>query len=144
MEYNILLGCIRNIFLARNKADEQIAKKFRISPIDVKILSFLYLCPEKATATAIEREWKFKKNTISVHVDNLVRLGFLQRREEKNDRRKVVLILTDRAKEITEMWETENKLLTKKLEEGLTEEEFNMTYRCLNIINENALRVING
>ena len=144
MDTNLFLGCIRNIFLARNKADEKVAKQFQLAPIDIKILAFLYHSPQDGTATAIEREWKFKKNTISVHVDNLVRLGMLERREETNDRRKVVLILTDKAKEVIRILEKENELLIKNLEEGLSEEELNMMYRCFNTINDNALQLINS
>ena len=144
METNLFLGCIRNIFLARNKADEKIAKKFQLAPIDVKILAFLYHRPQDGTAAAIEREWKFKKNTISVHVDNLVRLGMLERREEVNDRRKVILTLTDKSNEVIRMLEKENELLVNNLEEGLSEEELIMMYRCFNTISVNASQIING
>ena len=139
---NEFIECIRNVSMARRKMDEKISKEFALSPIDVGILSFLSFGPEEATATAIEHERKFKKNTISAHVENLVQLGLLERKEEKNDRRKVVLVLTDKANGIVEEWKHENNLLTKKLKEGISKEDFEVMNRCFEIINENALKAI--
>lgn len=140
---NLFLECIRNVFLARRKQDERIAKGHNLMCIDVEILTYLYFCPD-ATATDIEHERQFKKNTISVHVESLVQLGLLERKEVKSDRRKVILTLTDKAVAIMEDWKRENDLLTKRLERGLTEEEFSVMHRCFGIVNGNALGLIGG
>lgn len=142
MREKIFLECIRNVFLAGYKQNEKIAREYFLTPIDVEILTYLYFCPEEATATDIEHERKFKKNTISVHVENLVQLGLLERGEEKSDRRKVVLTLTDKAKEIAKAWKRENDLMTERLKAGLTQEEFAVLYRCFGIVNGNALRLM--
>lgn len=142
MESNIFFECIHNVFLARRKVGEKIAKEYDLSLIDMEILSCISFNSEEATATAIQHARKFKKNTISVHVENLVRQGLLERREKEADRRKVMLSLTNKAVCITDAWMKENELLTQKLKEGVTEEEFKILSRCFGIVNENAMRVL--
>ena len=79
MHKDRLLDYIHNIFLVKQRVDEEVAQSNGLSPLDVHILTFLEVNADDPTATDIEHRHKIKKNTISVHVDNLVRSGYLVR-----------------------------------------------------------------
>lgn len=144
LDRNEFLEFIRNTFLAGQRVSEKIAKEFFLTPIDIEVLTFIYLCPDVATAAEIERQRNIKKNTISIHVENLVQIGLVERREVKGDRRKIILALTDKAVNIALKCLREHELLGEKLCEGLTEEEIENMRKYIGIINENAIKIING
>ncbi len=137
-----LLEFICNTGLLRRRVVEKVAKEFYLAPIDVEILSFLYIYPHAVTATDIEKQRDIKKNTISVHVENLVQMGFLERSVKRGDRRKVLLTLSDKAKSIAARYEKERDKLARKLVEGLSYEEINMQIHCLEIMGANAERML--
>lgn len=133
---------ICNTGTLRYKIIEKVAKEFYLAPIEVEILAVLYIYPHVMTATDIEKQKAIKKNTISVHVENLVEMGFLERVEHKGDRRKVKLALSDKAKSIAAKIKTEYDLLARKLGEGLSEEEIAVQDHCLEIIALNAKKLL--
>lgn len=141
---NELLEFIRNIFCARQRVNEKIAKEFFLTPIDTDMLTFIYLYPDIATAAEIERLRNIKKNTLSIHVENLVQIGLVERREVKGDRRKVILVLTDKAVNIALRCAHEYENLGKKLCEGLTEEEIETMHKYVEVINRNAMNILNN
>lgn len=61
------------------------------------ILLFLVNNPEYKTASDIVEYHGIKANLVSVNVDKLVRDGYLQKKNVKSDRRKTMLICTDKA-----------------------------------------------
>lgn len=63
------------------------------------ILLFLVNNPEYKTASDIVGYRGIKANLISVNVDKLVRDGYLKKKNVKSDRRKTMLICTDKAQE---------------------------------------------
>lgn len=140
---NDILDFAYNTFCLKNKINEEVAKEYFLTPIDVDMLSFIYIFPEAATATDIERERNIKKNTISIHVENLVQLGLLERQERHGDRRKVRLTLTDKAKTIAETCIKKYKALGMKLHEGLTENEIENMMHYFQVISQNAIKLLN-
>ncbi len=137
-----LLELVCNTGLLRRKAIEKVAKEFFLAPIDVEILSFLYNYPHAVTATDIEKQRAIKKNTISIHVENLVQMGFLERGDKRDDRRKVVLTLSDKAKSIAARCQKEYDGLARRLVEGLTEDEKEVQRHCLEVVSANAQKMI--
>lgn len=63
------------------------------------ILLFLVNNPEYKTASDIVEYRGIKANLISVNVDKLVRDRYLKKKNVKSDRRKTMLICTDKAQE---------------------------------------------
>ncbi len=140
---NSLIGFARNAFLLKHKIDEKVGKEFGIHPIEVNIITFVYKFGDNATATHIEKEHNFKKNTISVHIDNLVKQGYLKREERENDRRAINLSLTEKSTIIARRCIKENNALKSKLFEGLSEDELEEIFRFFAIINNNAQKLLN-
>ncbi len=138
-----LLEFIRNTFWVKQRVSEKIAKEFFLTPIDTDVLTFIYLYPDVATAAEIERQRNIKKNTLSIHVENLVQIGLVERREVKGDRRKVILALTDKAVNIALRCVHEYENLGEKFCEGLTEEEIENMHKYIEVINSNAMKILN-
>lgn len=137
-----LLELTRNTFWLRQKINEHVGKEFHLSGVEVDILAFVFVWGDTATATNIERERKLKKNTISIHVDNLVRLGFLERKGKDDDRRAVNLLLTEKAKPIAQKCVEESELLRQKLFDGISQSELQIMHHLLEIINKNAKELL--
>lgn len=135
----------KNAFLLGRKVDERVAKDVQLSPIEVNILTYLYrFSDDDATASGIEREHKFKKNTISVHVETLVQAGYVERKERSGDRRRVELALTDTGETIAKACLAEHEKLRSALLVGLTKDDLSALQRCLTVMNENALSLLKG
>ena len=134
-----------HVFQLRAKMSEAVGKEYSLSAVEVEILAFLdKFSEEDTTATEIERHRNIKKNTISVHVENLVQRGLVTRRELCGDRRKIGLALTDDAREIVDNYRRECDLLGKKLCEGLSEGESKTVKHCFCIVNDNAMAILKG
>ncbi len=139
---NELLEFARTTFCLKHKIHEKIAKEYSIAPIEVDMLTFIYVYGDSATATNIEKERKIKKNTISIHVENLVQKNLLIRHDGQGDRRKVELSLTEKGKIIAENCLSEYKELGNQLKIGLTKEQIDTLNNCFEVINKNALKLL--
>ena len=105
------------------------------------ILMFLSLNPELCTARDINRHQGFKENVLSVNVNKLVSEGYLERRTVEGDRRKVRLILTDKAKPIVARGKQAREEFDLLIREGITREELATFAKCLRIAGENARKI---
>ena len=132
----------RVAFCLKHKIHEKIGKEFSIPPIEVEMLAFVYIYGDSATATNIEKERNLKKNTISIHVENLVQKKFLTRHDGQGDRRKVELSLTEKGKIIAQSCLKEYKELGSQLKKGLSDEQLDTLNKCFEIINNNALKLL--
>lgn len=140
---NELLEYARVAFCLKHKIHEQIGKIYSIPPIEVDMLTFVYIYGESATATNIEKERNLKKNTISIHVENLVQKNYLIRHDRQGDRRKIELSLTESGKIIAETCLKEYKELGNKLKVGLSKQQIDTLNHCFEVINKNALKLLN-
>ena len=86
------------------------------------ILMFLGNNPEYRTASDIVNIRHIKANLVSVHVDRLVREGYLTRHPVKDDRRKTELHCTDRALPVIARGKRLQKEFTARLFAGTDEE----------------------
>ena len=142
MQRDELLDYIHNIFLVKQHVDQLVGQANGVSPLDVHILTFLKMHADDPTAAGIEHKHRIKKNTISVHVENLVRQGYLLRQYKADDRRKVILSLSDKGEEIVRQGFIKCGEMGRKLREGLTEDDVATMYRCFGIVNSNALKIL--
>ena len=65
----------------------------QISTLQLKILLHTYLIFEPMFMHEIAKDLKVTTSAISIAVDKLEELGFLKRKKEKDDRRKVLVII---------------------------------------------------
>ena len=102
------------------------------------ILIFLTGNPELCTARDINRHQGFKENILAVNVNKLVSEGYLERQSVEGDRRKVRLVLTDKALPIAERGKRAQEEFDRLIREGITREELAVFAKCLEKAGENA------
>ena len=102
------------------------------------ILMFLSNNPEHCAAKEISRFRGFKENIISVNVNKLVSEGYLLRENDQLDRRKVRLSCTEKAAAIVRRGREIQDRFFRQIQQGLTQEELNTHFHCLETIAANA------
>lgn len=105
------------------------------------ILMFLSVNPGLCTARDINRQQGFKKNVLSVNVNRLVGQGYLERLAVEGDRRKVQLVLTEKAQPIVARGKRAQEEFDLLIREGIAPEELATFAKCLSIAGENARRI---
>ncbi len=112
--------------------------EFEISKTSFDILMFLSNNPDRYTAKEISTTKNIKANVVSLHVDKLVKDGFLLRQSVEGDRRKIRLICTEKAQPIIDQGRRMQKDFFGCLMDGLTEEELEGFKHCFQVISKNA------
>lgn len=106
------------------------------------ILLFLANNPDACTAKDISRNRGFKENILSVNINKLVNEGYLERSAVEGDRRKVRLVCTPKAQPVIERGRRLQEEFSRKIREGVSEEEFEVCQRCLDIVGRNARKIL--
>lgn len=131
----------RNMTEIYDEYCEPICKEYNIPHISLEILSFLSEYPEHFTAKDICSIKMIKPSLVSLHVEKLVKSGYLVRESVNGDRRKVKLVCTEKAKAVTAACKELREKCCSLLTEGLTEEEKGIFDNCLLKISQNAEKV---
>lgn len=108
-----------------------------IPPMALDILLFVANNPENATANDICRCRGLKPGIVSVHVDWLVNCGLLTREEVPGDRRKTLLVCTDKAAGTVAKGREYQHLFAARLLSGLSEDDIAAFRRTLSHIDAN-------
>lgn len=87
---------------AYSKMCKPLCREIKMPQTAFDILMFLANNPRYKTAGDIVEVRKLKANLVSVNVDKLVTQGYLTRQSAEDDRRKIYLECTDKAKPIIE------------------------------------------
>lgn len=135
-------GYAKKFGLAYTQALMPLSKELGIPHTAIGILLFFANNPALATARDICECRGLKRANVSVHVERLVREGLLERKADSNDRRKDILVCTEKAQPIIDIGRRAQEQFTKSVTCGLTEEEFAMMERCLKVMNQNIDRLI--
>ncbi len=106
------------------------------------ILMFLANNPDACTAKDISRGRGFKENILSVNINKLVNEGYLERFSVEGDRRKVRLECTQKARPIIERGRRLQEEFSRRIREGVSAEDFEVCQRCLDIVGQNARRIL--
>ncbi len=107
---------------------KEICVKYQLTPIEAKIISFLYNNPGKDTATDIVELRMLQKGNVSAAVETLVCKSLLVRQKDPEDRRKVHLALTPDTAPILQSLELLQDEFREKIFAGFTEEEKHAFY----------------
>ena len=91
---------VRKFSQAYSAICKPLCQKLKIPQTAFDILMFLANNPEYKTASDIVEIRKIKANLVSVNVDKLVRDGYLRKETVESDRRKTMLICTDKAQDV--------------------------------------------
>ncbi len=139
---NIGLELIRKFGQAYRIACKPVCKEFGLPQTAFDILMFLGNNPEYKTASDIVEIRNIKANLVSMHVDRLVKDGFLVREEAKDDRRKTLLMCTGKAGPVVEKGKKVQEKFMETLFENTDEEGKENFIKTLNIISHNMDLVI--
>ena len=102
---------------------ESICKEYDLPHISLEILSFLSEFPEHFTAKDICSIKLIKPSLVSLHVEKLVKSGYLVRESVNGDRRKVRLVCTEKAKAVAAACTEVRIKCCEMMTDGFTEEE---------------------
>ena len=123
-------------------ACKPICRELGMPQMAFDILMFLHNNPEHCTAKEISRYRGFKENIISVNVNKLVTEGYLLRQNDREDRRKVRLICTEKAQAITSRGREIQERFLRQVQQGLSAEELRIHVHCMKTIAANAKRML--
>ena len=108
------------------------------------ILMFLANNPTRQTARDIVEIRKIKANLVSVNVEKLVQEGYLRRETVKGDRRKTLLLCTDRAQPIIRRGRLLQESFFEQLLEGIDEERKKLFFEMIDLIGGNIDKILEG
>ena len=137
-----ILPAIHAFSEAYSDACKPICKELGMPQMAFDILMFLSNNPDHCTAKDISRLRGFKENIISVNVNKLVTEGYLLRQSDREDRRKVRLICTEKAASIVRRGRELQERFFRQMQEGLSPEERKIHAHCLETMATNAKRLL--
>ena len=129
---------------AYSAAMQPLSREFAIPQTAAEILLFLANNPENRTAKDICTMRRLKPGIVSLHVDTLVTLGFLERKSVPGDRRKLHLEPTEKASSIIARGRQMQERFAQTLAQGLSPEELSCFARCMETISQNLERAATG
>lgn len=102
MKASLYLEYARKTMQAYEMLSKPLCKEIGMPQTAFDILMFLANHPSLNTAKDIVEIRGLKANHVSINVEKLVKDGYLERSEDKQDRRRVILSCTDKADPIIE------------------------------------------
>lgn len=108
------------------------------------ILMFLANNPAHQTARDIVEIRKIKANLVSVNVEKLVQEGYLKRETVKGDRRKILLLCTDRAQPIIRRGRLLQEAFFGLLLDGMEDETKKLFFEMIDLIGKNVDKILEG
>lgn len=116
---------------------QPICRKYDLPPLAVDILLFIANNPVNASAKDICKFRGLKAGIVSVHIDRLVKDGYLKRLDDPDDRRKVLLELTDLAQPIVMNGKDVQTELSEKLLVGISNDDVVALHRVFEMLRKN-------
>ena len=124
-----------------NKINDKFYKRFKLTRIQFTALGFLYVVGETGySLSEISEKLDITKPSASTLIDRMVKLSMVERVSNKEDRRRIRIIITSYGKEIMEEALKLNEEFKKKSLSFLTEEERLTFYKLLLKIKNNLIK----
>lgn len=134
----------RKISLAYNKTCKELCHELNLPQTALDILMFLANNSEYKTARDIVEVRKIKANLVSVHVDRLVKEGYLERRAVEGDRRKTELICTQKAQPVIEKGGQLQEAFKEQLFSGMDEKMQRQMEEMVRRMEQNLDEILKG
>ena len=135
-------GHARKLGLAYERALLPLSKEVGMPQTAISMLLFFANNPDLATARDVCEMRGLKRAIVSTHVERLVSEGFLVRKEYPGDRRKDILVCTEKAQPVIEAGRRVQKEFAGAILCGLTEEEMKVMERCFQIMDGNIDKLL--
>lgn len=126
---------------AKDKFFEDVVKQFHLTGIELTVLLFLKNS-KFDTATDIVNELFIAKSHVSLSVNLLNTKGYIQKIQDKEDRKITHLKLTEKADEICKIANSKISELEDKLFSGLTEEDKIHMEKIFNVFYKNIREIL--
>lgn len=139
---NMNLEFFHKMMQAYNMCCKPLCQEMRMPQTAFDILMFLANNPKFRTARDIVEIRKIKANLVSVNVDKLVREGYLDRQDSPEDRRKTLLICTEKAAPIIEKGRQMQTVFWKELFRNIDEESRAVFAKMMKEIGTNLDRMM--
>lgn len=133
-----LLDRMRCIVKLYDRLSAKVCEKCRINRTEMDVLAFLNNHPHCDTARDIVEIRMLPKANVSLAVESLIQKGFLVRRADEKDRRRVHLTITPQAAETVEAIEQMQRYELEVRMRGFSEEEKSQYRDIMQRIYENA------
>ena len=133
---------IRRIMKLHDGMLKEICAKYQLTPIEAKIIRFLYNNPEKDTATDIVELRMISKGAVSKGVEALIQKSLLERIPDTEDRRRIHLKLRPEAEPVTESIDEVREEFLETILEGFTKEELEIHDRFFTRLFDNTKRAM--
>lgn len=116
---------------------EKIASKYKLNECEIMILVFLNETSEENMASDIVKHLMISKAHVSGLVNNLENQGYIIRENDHKDKKKIHLIVTEKAKPIIKEVQKKKIEMKTKVFAGVTEKEAEVMKAVLNKIKNN-------
>ena len=138
------LNGIRNMGRLYDKFSLPVCTEESISKVEMDVLAFLANHSERNTARDITEMRMLPKANVSQAVESLIQKGLLRRMQDRDDRRKIRLFITEKAnKTVKAVHEMQNGFY-EAIFEGFTPEERTQFTEAINKITANASKALKG
>ena len=137
-----LLIALRRIVKLHDSMLKDVCEEYNLTLIEGKIISFLYNNPEKDTAADIVELRMLSKGNVSQAVESLIQKSLIRRSQDKNDRRKIHLYLTEKEEPVTSSIVLMRKEFNKEVFFGISQEELDLFHKINDKINDNIRKAM--
>lgn len=141
---NINIDFVQKLMTAYSEKCKPLCQQLSLPQTAFDILMFLANNPCYKTASDIVEVRKIKANLVSVNVNRLVEDGYLKRESVKGDRRKTLLILTDKSKPVVEQGRILQKSFLEMLFADTTTQARQGFFETVEVIHKNLDEILKG
>ena len=139
---NFSIEIPRKISIAYSKVCKPLCKELGLSQTAFDIMMFLGYNPKYKTARDIVEIRHIKANLVSVNIERLVQEGYLIRQAVKDDRRKTVLLCTEKAKPMIRRGQQLQKMFFEKLFAHIDDNMREVFEEVMQVISENSDEIL--
>lgn len=124
MEFQNFFAFVKKSDTVYQRFCQNLIKEWDLNPTSFQVIMFLANNPKYNTARDVCRMRGIKTGIASVAVEQLIQMGYLERRTDPNDRRIQRLYVTDSAAELVERGREVQQEFAREVSCALTPEEF--------------------
>ena len=122
----------------------KVCEKYQLTQMEYDILMFLHNNPQNNTAAEIVKIRKSTKSHVSTSLKNLENKGLVERKQSKDNKKHIEIVLLDDAALIVDAGLNAQKQFAQNVLRGLTEEEKHVCMNVFDRICNNAEELLRG
>lgn len=140
MDFQSFLALMKKSETVYQRFCQNVIRDWELNATSFQVVMFLANNPDYNTARDVSRMRGIKTGITSIAVEQLIQMGFLERRTDPNDRRIQRLFVTEQARDLVEQGRQAQREFAESIAEALTpqerEEYFRLTDKLMNRIDQ--------